>query len=196
MVAAIAYALITNLSGEKDTNYEVGDKAPNFELTQVNHNNEAETIKLSEFEGKGVMLNFWGTWCPPCRDEMPFMEKLYPEYQEKGVEIEAVKLDQNKLKKVNNNNEAEIIKLSEFERKGVMLNFWGTWCPPCRDEMPFMEKLYPEYQEKGVEIVAVNLDQSKLKIEQFIDEFDLTFPVPHDTRDEVRELYGVGPLPS
>src|SRR5690625_2315910 len=98
MVAAIAYALITNLSGEKDTNYEVGDKAPNFELTQVNHNNEAETIKLSEFEGKGVMLNFWGTWCPPCRDEMPFMEKLYPEYQEKGVEIVAVNLDQSKLK--------------------------------------------------------------------------------------------------
>src|SRR5699024_8383014 len=130
MVAAIAYALITNLSGEKDTNYEVGDKAPNIELTQVNNNNEAETIKLSEFEGKVVMLNFW-----------------------------------------------------------------GTWCPPCRDEMPFMEKLYPEYQEKGVEIVAINLDQSKLKIEQFIDEFDLTFPVPHDTRDEVRELYGVGPLP-
>src|SRR5690625_6084898 len=54
MVAAIAYALITNLSGEKDTNYEVGDKAPNFELTQVNHNNEAETIKLSEFEGKEI----------------------------------------------------------------------------------------------------------------------------------------------
>src|SRR5690625_5666922 len=131
MVAAIAYALITNLSGEKDTNYEVGDKAPNFELTQVNHNNEAETIKLSEFEGKGVMLNFW-----------------------------------------------------------------GTWCPPCRDEMPFMEKIYPEYQEKGVEIVAVNLDQIKLKIEKFIDKFDLILLVQYDKYDEVRVLLVVGSLPS
>src|SRR5699024_11752291 len=97
MVAAIAYALITNLSGEKDTNYEVGDKAPNFELTQVNHNNEAETIKLSEFEGKGVMLNFWGTWCPPCRDEMAFMEKLYNEYQEKRDEIMILILNESKV---------------------------------------------------------------------------------------------------
>jgi len=131
LVAAVVYALVTNLTGEKDTKYEIGDQAPNFELIQVNHNNENEKIKLSELEGKGVMLNFW-----------------------------------------------------------------GTWCPPCRDEMPYMEDLYPEYKEKGIEIVAVNLDQSKLKIEQFINEFDLTFPVPHDVRDEVRELYGVGPLPS
>src|SRR5699024_3335128 len=97
---------------------------------------------------------------------------------------------------VNHNNEAETIKLSEVEGKGVMLNFWGTWCPPCRDEMPFMEKLYPEYQEKGVESVAVNLDKSKLKIEQLIEEFGLTFRVPNDTRDEVRELYVVVPHPS
>src|SRR5690625_7876897 len=77
-----------------------------------------------------------------------------------------------------------------------MLNFWGTWCAPCREEMPYMESLYPEYKEKGVQIVAVNLDQSELKVDQFIEEFNLTFPVPHDVRDEVRELYGIGPLPS
>src|SRR5699024_371314 len=46
------------------------------------------------------------------------------------------------------------------------------------------------------ELVQVNLDQSELKVDQFIEEFNLTFPVPHDVRDEVRELYGIGPLPS
>src|SRR5690625_452698 len=77
-----------------------------------------------------------------------------------------------------------------------MLNFWGTWCAPCREEMPYMESLYPDYKEKGVQIVAVNLDQSELKVDQIIEEFNLTFPVPHDVRDEVRELYGIVPLPS
>ena len=129
--AAVVYALITNLSGEKDTSHDVGDEAPNFELIQINDKNEAEKVNLSELKGKGVMLNFW-----------------------------------------------------------------GTWCAPCREEMPYMESLYPTYKEKGVEIVAVNLDQSELKVQQFIDEFGLTFPVPHDVRDEVRELYGIGPLPS
>lgn len=129
--AALVYALITNLSGEKDTSHDIGDEAPNFELIQINDKNEEEKVNLSELKGKGVMLNFW-----------------------------------------------------------------GTWCAPCREEMPYMESLYPTYKEKGVEIVAVNLDQSELKVQQFIDEFDLTFPVPHDVRDEVRELYGIGPLPS
>src|SRR5699024_3337193 len=66
----------------------------------------------------------------------------------------------------------------------------------CREEMPYMESLYPEYKEKGVQIVAVNLDQSELKVDQCIEEFNLTFPVPRDVRDEVRELYGIGRLPS
>ena len=89
----------------------------------------------------------------------------------------------------------EKIRLSDLEGKGVMLNFWATYCKPCEAEMPFMEKLYPEYRE-DVEIVAVNLDASELVIHQFIDKYDLTFPVVHDTKSEVMDLYNVGPIPS
>src|SRR5699024_2330096 len=79
---------------------------------------------------------------------------------------------------------------------GVMLNFWWTWCALCREEMLYMESLYPEYIDKVVQIVAVNLDQCELKVDQIIEEFNLTFTVAHDVRDEVRELYGIWPLPS
>ena len=69
------------------------------------------------------------------------------------------------------------VQLSDLEGKGVMLNFWGTWCKPCEAEMPYMETLYPEYNDKGIEIVAVSLDSTELVINRFIDKHDLTFPV-------------------
>ncbi|ASN05475.1 thiol-disulfide oxidoreductase ResA [Virgibacillus necropolis] len=101
-----------------------------------------------------------------------------------------------KLEQVNKNNELETVKLSDLEGKGVMLNFWATYCKPCEAEMPYMEKLYPEYKEKGIEIVAVSLDATELVIDRFIDQYDLTFPIPHDTSSQVMEKYGVGPIPS
>lgn len=100
------------------------------------------------------------------------------------------------LEQINKYNESETIRLSELEGKGVMLNFWGTWCKPCEKEMPYMEKLYPKYKEQGVEIVAVSLDSTELVVHRFIDKYDLTFPIPHDKDSQVRDLYKVGPIPS
>lgn len=99
------------------------------------------------------------------------------------------------LLQINNNNELEKIRLSELEGKGVMLNFWATYCEPCEAEMPYMESLYPEYKD-DIEIVAVNLDTSELVIHQFIDKYNLTFPILHDTKSEVMDLYNIGPIPS
>ncbi|MFC7060330.1 TlpA family protein disulfide reductase [Halobacillus seohaensis] len=62
---------------------EVGDQAPDFELETL----DGETIKLSELTGKKVILNFWATWCPPCKVEMPEMEKFHQEY---GDEVEVI----------------------------------------------------------------------------------------------------------
>lgn len=100
------------------------------------------------------------------------------------------------LNQVNDHNELKTVRLSDFRGKGVMLNFWGTWCKPCESEMPYMQKLYPEYKEKGIEIIAVNLDATEFVVDQFINKYNLTFPVPHDTKDQVRDLYKVGPIPS
>lgn len=99
------------------------------------------------------------------------------------------------LVQISENNEQEIIRLSELEGKGVMLNFWATYCEPCEAEMPYMESLYPEYAD-DIEIVAVSLDASDLVIHRFIDKYDLTFPIVHDTNSDVLDLYNVGPIPS
>lgn len=100
------------------------------------------------------------------------------------------------LGQVNKNNELETVRLSDLEGKGVMLNFWATYCKPCEAEMPYMQKLYPEYKKKGIEIVAVSLDATELIIDRFIDKYDLTFPIPHDKNGQVMDAYGVGPIPS
>lgn len=59
-----------------------------------------------------------------------------------------------------------------------------------------MQELYPRYKELGIEIVAVSLDSTELVVDRFIDNYDLTFPIPHDTTGEIRDLYKVGPIPS
>ncbi|WP_164218198.1 thiol-disulfide oxidoreductase ResA [Virgibacillus sp. YIM 98842] len=100
-----------------------------------------------------------------------------------------------KLEQVSENNDLETIQLSELQGKGVMLNFWGTWCEPCKDEMPYMEELYPKYKDE-IEIVAVSLDATELVIHRFIDSYGLSFPIPHDATGEVKDLYKIGPIPS
>nr|WP_239534054.1 thiol-disulfide oxidoreductase ResA [Thalassobacillus pellis] len=88
------------------------------------------------------------------------------------------------------------MSLEDLEGKGVMLNFWATYCKPCEAEMPYMQKLYPKYKDKGVEIVGVNLDATKMIVNKFIDEYDLTFPNLHDEGGQVMDLYNVGQIPS
>lgn len=100
------------------------------------------------------------------------------------------------LEQVNKNNELETVKLNDLKGKGVMLNFWATYCKPCEAEMPYMEKLYAKYKDEGIEIVGVNLDLTELVVHRFIDRYDLTFPIPQDESGQIRELYGVGPIPS
>ncbi|WP_042223553.1 thiol-disulfide oxidoreductase ResA [Oceanobacillus manasiensis] len=100
------------------------------------------------------------------------------------------------LNQISHNNDLESFRLSDYEGKGVMLNFWGTWCEPCKKEMPYMEQLYPEYKEKGVEIIAISLDSTKLVVNRFIDDYNVTFPIPYDASGEVKDLYKIGPIPS
>lgn len=63
--------------------------ASNFYLRDLNN----KLVRLSDFRGKVVLLNFWATWCPPCLKEMPSMEKLYQSHKDKGLEIVAVSVD-------------------------------------------------------------------------------------------------------
>jgi peroxiredoxin len=87
-------------------------------------------------------------------------------------------------------------RLSDYKGEGVFLNFWGSWCGPCKTEMPYMENQYKEFEGKGVHILAINLKDTRLKAETFRDQFGLTFPIARDPDESVRRAYNVMPLPT
>lgn len=84
---------------------------------------------------------------------------------------------------------------ASFRGKVVVLNFWATWCPPCRLEMPAMEQLYREFRDKGLEVVAVNFMESAELVRAFAEEQKLTYPMLLDNKAEIAERYGVMRLP-
>lgn len=88
------------------------------------------------------------------------------------------------------------MKLSDLRGKKVMVNFWATWCPPCREEIPEMQKFY---EETDIEILAINLTETEPnigKIEDFVDEYDMTFPVLLDSELTVADTYQIQPIPT
>jgi len=91
-----------------------------------------------------------------------------------------------KLRNIKGNYES----LDSYRGDVVVLNFWATWCTPCRIEMPSFEKLYRRYRSEGVTVLAITLDKnSKNKINSFVDEYGLSFPILLDEKGEVERLY-------
>lgn len=93
----------------------------------------------------------------------------------------------------------DLVSLSSLKGRFVILNFWATWCGPCRIEMPDLDQLYREHAAHGLTVLAVNMTQtdSVQAVEAFVDELDLSFPVLLDTTGEVsNQRYGVLGLPT
>ena len=89
-----------------------------------------------------------------------------------------------------------MVKLSSYQGKVVFLNFWATWCPPCRAEMPSMQELYEQFSDKGLVMLAVDLQESKEKVIAFMEEFKLDFPAILDVSGRVGRKYGVRSIPT
>jgi peroxiredoxin len=89
------------------------------------------------------------------------------------------------------------VRLSEFRgKKVVLINFWATWCPPCRLEMPTMQQIYSDYKNRGFEILAINIEPDATdEIRQFMKELRLTFPVLLDSDMAVTRKYRLFGLP-
>jgi thiol-disulfide isomerase/thioredoxin len=90
----------------------------------------------------------------------------------------------------------ESIALSDLSGEFVFLNFWATWCPPCREEMPSMEVLHNELQGEPFRMVAVNVREDAPTVEGFIDEFGYTYPILLDSDGRVSTNYGVRGIPT
>ncbi|RAZ79320.1 thiol-disulfide oxidoreductase ResA [Planococcus halotolerans] len=93
------------------------------------------------------------------------------------------------------NLEGETVKLSDYRGQGVLLNFWATYCPPCKKEMPYMQNQYELFKEKGVTILAVDVAEPQPVVEKFVGEYGLTFPVLLDLNQETTDLYDVAAIP-
>ncbi len=91
------------------------------------------------------------------------------------------------------------LSLNMFRGDVVLINFWTTWCPPCREEMPALQEAYENYKDKGFTVLAVNWTQvdDPEQVEPFVRELGLTFPILLDERGEVSEgLYNLLGLPT
>ena len=90
------------------------------------------------------------------------------------------------------------IKLSDLRGQAVLINLWATWCPPCRAEMPAIERVYNEYKEQGFIVLAVNMTYQDTfsNIAPFVDEYGLTFAILLDKTGDVGSSYQLRSLPS
>ncbi len=90
----------------------------------------------------------------------------------------------------------DAVSLSQYRGRVVFLNFWATWCGPCRVEMPAMEQLYREFDRKDFEVLAISTDPQGVTVTRpFKDSLGLTFPILHDSDFRVGISYGARSLP-
>lgn len=96
--------------------------------------------------------------------------------------------------------EGNDVKLSDFQGKKVFLNFWATWCPPCKAEMPHMQNFYEsKANEMNVEILAVNLtkeDKGIEKVKKFAEDYKITFPILLDEKGHIGKKYRSFAIPT
>jgi thiol-disulfide isomerase/thioredoxin len=88
------------------------------------------------------------------------------------------------------------VSLSSLRGKVVMVNFWASWCGPCRQEFPVLDQLYKKYQPMGFTLVGVNVESEADLAQKFLAQTPVTFPVLFDRQNSTSKLYGVNAMPT
>jgi thiol-disulfide isomerase/thioredoxin len=88
------------------------------------------------------------------------------------------------------------VSIASLKGKVVLVDFWASWCAPCRQELPVLEALFKKYHAKGFEIVGVNQDQSSDNVQRFLSGTPLSFRVVHDSGRAVADRYAPSKMPS
>jgi peroxiredoxin len=88
------------------------------------------------------------------------------------------------------------IRLSEYRGQVVLINFWASWCGPCRQEMPHLDDLQKKYEALGFTVFGVNVEQDRKMADQVLKDIPVTFPILFDDQNTVSELYDVDAMPA
>ncbi len=88
------------------------------------------------------------------------------------------------------------VSLDQYKGQVVMINFWASWCGPCRTEMPILEKLHAKYKPMGFTMIGVNVEPDSSLAANWLKSTPVTFPILFDTKSEVSKLYSVAGMPS
>jgi len=107
-----------------------------------------------------------------------------PKVGEKAANFELLGMDGN------------VHTMSEYEGKARVINFWGTYCPPCVREMPALQAQWEKWKDQGVEIVGINVGENKMTVENFVAQTGVKFPILMDPNRDAVASYGVGPMPT
>jgi len=88
------------------------------------------------------------------------------------------------------------LSLAELKGQVVMINFWATWCGPCRQEMPLLEQIQAKYEPLGFTLVGINVEPDSAAAQEWLAKVPVTFPILFDRKNQVAESFGVEGMPS
>ena len=88
------------------------------------------------------------------------------------------------------------VSLAQYKGQVVMINFWASWCGPCRQEMPLLESIYKKYNKMGFTLIGVNVEPDSQAANQWLKQTPVSFPILYDKDSQVSKLYDVAGMPS
>jgi peroxiredoxin len=92
--------------------------------------------------------------------------------------------------------DGKLYRLSDFRGKPVVLNFWASWCDPCRAEMPLLNDTYKKQMKNDLVVLALNLSENVQTVKGFAKEYKLAFPILLDNDSAIADQYGIDPIPT
>ncbi|WP_284640310.1 thiol-disulfide oxidoreductase ResA [Paenibacillus silviterrae] len=87
-------------------------------------------------------------------------------------------------------------QLSDYKGKIVVVNFWGTFCEPCRNEMPALDRQYAKWKDKNVVVLGLNIGERPVSVRTFVEQYNVKFPILLDDNEEIRKRFGVRDYPT
>lgn len=92
--------------------------------------------------------------------------------------------------------DGQTVSLAQFKGDVVMINFWASWCGPCRQEMPLLDNIYKQYKDMGFTLIGVNVEPDSSSANAWLKKTPVSYPILYDPKSQVSQLYQVQAMPT